>query len=911
MQPLMSVAVISEALRLEHARACSPFLATLLDRHPGWLQGFEESGRLDAISPPQHDTLARLIETLGLDSALRRFRNQEMLRIVWRDLNGLAELNETMTSLTRLAEVCLDAALAYHTEALQKRFGIPRNSQGAEQGLVVLGMGKLGGGELNLSSDIDIILCFPENGECDGPRATANAQFFTRLSQAVIRSLSEITADGFCFRVDTRLRPFGESGPLCCSFEAMEQYYQREGRDWERYALVKARIVAGDREAGEELVGLLKPFVYRRYIDYGAVEGLHEMRASVQQDAARREMQDDVKRGPGGIREIEFLIQGFQLLRGGREPGLQTPSLLTALQQLHASGLLKDGVADEILSDYRFLRDVENRIQAQQDQQTHSLPDGEGLQRLVCAMQLPDSGTLKRQLEEVRRRVRENFDLCFPAEPDATPAGNWAATWQHLRHEKEASDAALSLLRQKPLADFMDRVKRLALSQRAARRLDRFMPLLFSQIASRQPQDKVLDAVLDLVLAISRRSAYLSLLLQNPPALDRMLDLFGASDWIATVVIRFPSLLDELIDPSLGRSLPTADEITRTVNRTLQTRADPETALLSLNHVKRAFQLRIAVAELETTLDARAVQLALTQLAEALLQGVLILSKSELLRRHGDLPDSPLAIIGYGTLGAAELGYSSDLDLVFLYRATNTSSDGAKPLPPEQYHTRLARRVLSLLTAPTASGRLYETDMRLRPNGRSGLLVSSLSAFSTYQSDSAWTWEWQALTRGRWVAGDADVGEEFQAIRQKVLCQPRDDDAIRTDIHEMRTRMRVETGYGGSSGAAPFKHHPGGLVDIEFIAQFGVLSCAARHPAVTQATGTIGQLHALGGAGFLPQQDVHTLDRVHAALTRGRHLARIQRNAPGMTASDLQETATAAAIFERVFALSDAQTGSA
>jgi glutamate-ammonia-ligase adenylyltransferase len=905
MLELDQIAVVDEALRLDHLRACSPFAAMLIERHPNWLSGLQDDGRLDKASGPSREVLETLVSDVGLDAALRQFRNREMLRIIWRDLNGVSGLEETMSDLTCLAETCLDTALEQHTQTLSQKHGIPRDTEGLQQHLVVVGMGKLGGHELNLSSDIDIILCFPENGSCDGPRGMANAQFFTRLSRLLIRSLSEVTADGFCFRVDTRLRPFGESGPLCCSFEAMEQYYQREGRDWERYALVKARIVAGDREQGRQLLSLFKPFVYRRYIDYGAVEGLRDMRASVEQDAARRDMRDDVKRGPGGIREIEFLVQGFQLLHGGREPALQTPSIIKALSVLEALALLPATTTAEISTDYRFLRDIENRIQAQHDQQTHSLPRADDLQRLVQAMQMKDSDVLVETLDRVRSRVRERFDACFPGEEatakTAAETANWSAFWQRLQNQEGSDDDTASLQQRKPIRDFLSRVRRHALSQRAAQRLDRFMPLLLAQFSARQPDDEVLDKVLDLVLAVSRRSAYLSLLLQNPPALDRMLDLFAASEWIAGRVIRFPALLDELIDPSLGRDLPTADEISATIKRILQTQADPESVLLSLNHVKGAFQLRIAVAELETTLNARAVQLALTELAEALVRGVLTLARGELEHRLGHLSDSPLAIIGYGTLGASELGYTSDLDLVFLYRSANTVSDGARPLPPEQYHTRLTRRVLSLLTAPTASGRLYETDMRLRPNGRSGLLVSSLSAFRDYQATSAWTWEYQALTRARWVAGDRDIGTDFEQIRREVLCQPRDRDAVQNDIHEMRQRMHAASGGGGSRGSDPYKHPRGGLVDIEFVAQFGVLVCAQKHPAVVDHHNTIGQLQMLGECGFLSADECQHLVLTHEQITRGRHLNKIQRTNTSKNPLAAPGDSQSERIFERVF----------
>lgn len=865
------------------ARDCSPFLDRLIDRHPDWLEALEAGDRLTGDSPPDPDALQAGIGDHGLDPGLRRFRNREMMRIVWRELTGAATLEATMADLSRLAEVCLDAAIAYHTEALTGRFGPPLNHDGEPQRLVVLGLGKLGGGELNLSSDIDVIFCHPENGACDGRRGLANESFFTRLVRAVIRSLSELTEDGFCFRVDARLRPFGESGPLSCSFDAMEQYYQREGRDWERYALVKARPVAGDRTAGELLLKRLQPFVYRRYIDYGSVEALQDMLGMIRADAARAGRENDIKRGPGGIREIEFLAQCVQLLRGGREPSLRTQGLLQALDAIEALDLMPADRVASLRDDYRFLRRLENAIQALHDRQTHVLPEGEDLERVTRALRFDDAQALLAQLETTRVRVNGALADSFPR--DRTPPdGEAAAGWEDALDNAGKLTPAL-------LSAFHDRLAGQTLSRRAVTRLDHFMPLLMQRLQARQPDDEALEDIFGLVQTIGRRSAYLSLLVQNPGALDRMLDLFTRSRWLAQVVIQHPALLDELIDPSLGARLPDRDDLRALVQRAVRSDNDTESAINGLNYVKQSQSLRIAAAELDGTLDAVQAEQRLTELAEVLIDGTLAVSAAHMRRRHGELAPPGLAVIGYGSLGGGAMAYGSDLDLVFLYGRADGESDGERPLAAETWFTRLTRRMLSLITTMTPGGRLYEVDTRLRPNGRAGLLVSSLSAFSKYQSRHAWTWELQALVRARPVAGDTDVAAGFAETRAAVLARTRDPDATRRDVVDMRRRMRREL-----DGGEHLKHGPGGLVDIDFVAQLGVLLCAHEHPALLARRDSGSLLLELGEIGWLEADDAAVLQQTREALVRTRHLADLGRGAP----PPLPDMAPAAGICGRV-----------
>lgn len=889
--------------RFAHVRECSPFVAALLERYPEWRDD------LDARVPPSPAERSAEIGMHGLERGLRRFRNRQMARIIWRDLTGLAGLHETFADLTALAELSLDAALEAHRERLVERHGEPRDESGEVQYLSVIGLGKLGGGELNLSSDIDLMFCYGNAGETAGgpARPLANDQFFVRQARAVIATLSDVTLDGFCFRVDTRLRPFGEASPLCTSLAALEQYYQREGREWERYALIKARPVAGDRALGEELMRQVRPFVYRRYIDFSAVESLQEMHASVREDARRKDRLDDIKRGPGGIREIEFLAQCFQILRGGRERSLQTPSLARVLQAIADLGLLPPALVEDLRSDYVYLRRLENRIQAQRDQQTHRLPAGEDLARLARAMREADSAALHQRLAAVRARVERNFHGIFPAQPEPASDRRWAEAWRALRSPDAGTDTGFADAQ--PLDVFLRGLDRLALSQRAQRRLDTFMPVLLHRIESRELDAPTQHRVYDLVLAICRRSAYLVLLVQNPAAVDRMIDLFAKSSWIAAWVTRFPALLDELIDPSLGRHIPGEEELGQSVARLLQAVPGGEAVLDGLNYLRLATTLRIAVALLQGNSSGEAAQAALAGLAAAILKGVLELATREIEERHGRIAvpagngadgsaRNSLAVIGYGSLGAFEPGFDSDLDIVFLFRGDDPASDGERSLPAERYYARLAQRVLSLLTAMTPSGRLYAVDTRLRPNGRAGSLVSSLEAFAEYQMKEAWSWELQALTRARFVAGNAGTGTAFGRIREAVLCRPRDAAALRHDLADMRARMEREHGTERESVGAQAKQRRGGLIDIEFIVQLGVLEQAATRPEILRSTATLEQLAALVECGWMPAAEAATLDRAARELRRARMLQAVA--APVDVAAG--DDSGVRAIFDRVFA---------
>jgi glutamate-ammonia-ligase adenylyltransferase len=634
------------------------------------------------------------------------------------------------------------------------------------------------------------------------------------------------------------------------------------------------------------------------------------MHANVQEDAKRKDRLDDIKRGPGGIREIEFLVQCFQILRGGREPALQTPSLDHALSEIAALGLLDEHTVQEIRHDYAFLRLLENRIQALRDQQTHRVPHGDDRLRIARAMYEPGVEALDQSLERTRQRVSQRFQGIFPSRPEPEAGRRWAEMWRRISADRQDIDEHPVTAENNPLAVFVRRLERMALSQRAHQRLDRLMPELLGRLDRQTLGDDTLNRIFDLVLAICRRSAYLILLVQHPKALDRMLELFERSDWIADKVIRFPALLDELIDPSLGRHIPGPEDLARSVNRILAAAQGTEAVLEGLNYLKLATSLRIAVGQLDDSLNGEQARAALSDLAAAVVAGVLELAACNIESRHGRLPGAEqpghaeaaavtqrhggLAIIGYGSFGARELSYDSDLDIVFLFEASTAVSDGPRPLPPERYFARLAQRVLSFLTVMTPAGRLYEVDTRLRPNGRAGSLVSSSAAFREYQLKEAWTWELQALTRAQTIAGSTAIAAQFNRIRQEVLCQPREESALAAELAAMRERMNREHATDDHLDVehSP-KHQPGGLIDIEFIAQLGVLSTAQLYPRVIQATGTLAQLQELAAVGWLSGSENAVLTDTMRELRR-RRMMRVLLPQTQETAVD---TEAAAAVF--------------
>ncbi|ABI58038.1 bifunctional [glutamate--ammonia ligase]-adenylyl-L-tyrosine phosphorylase/[glutamate--ammonia-ligase] adenylyltransferase [Alkalilimnicola ehrlichii MLHE-1] len=919
-----------EVLRtLPRAWACSEFITRSCQRCPQRLRDLAESGDLtrryaaDELRDNLATALSEVRDEPGLHLALRRFRNREILRIAWRDLVGWADLEETLRDLSELAEACIDLPLDILYHWLCERMGTPRDGDGNQQRMVVLGMGKLGGQELNFSSDIDLIFCFPESGETDGRRPRDNQEFFIRLGRQLITALDKHTPDGQVFRVDMRLRPNGDSGPLALSFAAMEHYYQHQGREWERYAMIKARVVGGDYQAGEALLADLRPFVYRRYLDFGALEELRGMKAKVMAQVRLKGMEDNLKLGPGGIREVEFIGQAFQLIRGGRDRRLQERRILHVLDYLREIHLLPDYVVSELTEGYRFLREAENRLQAIGDRQTHEIPDNPlDRQRLALAMGFDDWAAFQSRLDRVQHQVHGHFEQVFAAPQAESDEGSEPSALDVLWlgelepetvrgqlgelgfDDAQAVERRLRTLRESSVAR--------ALSRQGRHRLDRLIPLLIGAACNADQPDLALIRSLDLVETIARRTAYLSLLVEHPMALSQLIQLCDGSAWIARYLAHHPLLLDELLDPRslykpLGREA-LAEEL-REWLRPIEEH-DLEEQMEALRLFKQTNTLRVAAADISGAVPVMVVSDYLTGIAEVVLEEAVGVVYRHLVARHGrplcrmdgETVEAGFAVIAYGKLGSIELGYGSDLDLVFIHdtRGEAQQTDGPRPLDNPVFFARLTQRLIHVLNTQTPGGVLYEVDTRLRPSGKAGLLATSLEAFARYQREEAWTWEHQALVRARAVAGCQALCRAFETLREELLCQPRAPEPLREEVRNMRERMRDEKA-SRDPGLFDIKQDRGGITDIEFMVQYAVLAAAHEHPELIRYPDNVRLLGALGRCGWLPNGDADRLAEAYRAYRGRLHRLTLQEAGGSVPAEEFQQhRETVTAIWERL-----------
>ena len=891
--------------------ACSEFVAQSCIRHPGLLEELVESGALlRAREEPDlrarlESTLAGAVDEAALMAALRTFRRTEMVRIAWRDLAGWADLEETMRELSWLADACIQCALDRLEGWLRAELGTPTGAGGDPQSLVVLGMGKLGAHELNFSSDIDLIFAYPEEGETQGgSRQVSNERFFTRLGQSLIRVLDEPTADGFVFRVDMRLRPFGDGSPLVSSFDALENYYQTHGREWERYALIKARVVAGDEAAGEALMALLRPFVYRRYLDYGAFSSLREMKRLIEGEVRRKGMERNIKLGAGGIREIEFIGQTFQLIRGGREPALQERSILVVLRRLEQQGLLPGYVVRQLIDAYHFLRRTEHRLQEYADQQTHTIPDEElGRVRLACAMGFDGWQEFHVELERHRRNVQEHFEQVFAA-PQTRHAESdeldLSSVWRQELEPEEAQQALRAAGYEQPgevcrQLELIHRGRRYqSLSERGKQLMDRLMPLLLGVAGRMEQADVALERILRLLEEIMQRTVYLSLLVENPVALSQLVKLCAASPWITRQLSHYPLLLDDLLDPRLLYDPPGREELEAELRQRLLplAREDLDGQMEQLRGFRHTNVLRVAAADVMDALPLMVVSDHLTDIAEVVLEQTLELAWNHLVERHGRPPvgegEKGFAIIAYGKLGGIELSYGSDLDLVFIHDGEEAETDGPRPVASSVFYARLAQRIIHILTTQTAGGNLYEVDTRLRPSGASGLLVSNFDAFATYQRERAWTWEHQALVRARPVAGSTALGQAFRELRREVLSRPREEGPLRREVKEMRRKM-VQAHGSKERDRFHLKHDPGGITDIEFMVQYAVLAWAHAHPELLDHTDNIRILERLEKARLLEPEEAVLLADAYRLYRARLHRLVLQEAPPAVPAGEFED----------------------
>ncbi|KGC58834.1 glutamate-ammonia ligase adenylyltransferase family protein [Burkholderia pseudomallei MSHR2451] len=908
---------------LARAAAARPALA---ERIAAWAAAPVTRAALDARldelltqggQPPSEDALKK---------ALRQLRGEAFGAVAERDLAGRADVAEVTGTMTDLAEAAIQRALALLAAELEAQYGEPRGPSGERLALGVVGMGKLGGRELNVSSDIDLIFVYEDDGEtAGGARAPISVhEFFTRLGRRLIGVLSEATADGYVFRVDMRLRPNGDSGPLVCSLGMLEEYFYVQGREWERYAWIKGRLVterasAAARRLAQQLDAIVKPFVYRRYLDFGVIGAIRSLHEQIRQEARRRatmrpDKADDIKLGRGGIREIEFSAQVFQLIRGGQDAGFRVQPTLAVLRHASASGLITEEVRAGLTHAYLFLRTLEHRLQYRNDAQTHAMPvDPAERAALAASLGFADYAALIDRLDQHRAFVEAQFDQVFADKADggARREDDQAAgcIWSGALADDGADEALVARLAELGFADPAAVLARLQAVWRSSRYagLPESSRVRFDRVAHRALEaapgidaahrDETVVRCFDLLETVGRRGAYLALLTEYPAALRRVLSVLGATRWGGGYLIRHPQLLDELLDDEAIDSPFDWPAFKDALRRRLAAADGAEHQMDLLRHAHQAEVFRILLLDLAGRLSVEHVSDRLSELADAMLDVTIEVVWSQLAKRHRDTPC--FAAIAYGKLGGKELGYASDLDLIFLYDDPDERA--------ADVYTTFARRLITWLTTATGAGTLFDIDLRLRPNGEAGLLVTDLDAFRRYQlregdaANTAWVWEHQALTRARYSAGDARIGAAFEAIRVQVLTTPRDAAVLAREIVEMREK--VLAGHPNTTERFDLKHDRGGMVDIEFAVQYWVLLHAARHPEMIRNTGNIALLREVSRFGLMSEEEAETVGAAYRTYRKLQHRLRLDgmekaRVEPERVAAERQAVA---ALWARVF----------
>ena len=853
---------------------------------------------------------AKIPDYNSLLTVLREFRRGEMLRIAWRDLAKWTQPIKTMNDLSALADSCItitnELLYKWHSE----KYGIPMNTNtGKPMALLIVAMGKLGAYELNFSSDVDLIYCYAHDGELQN--GMTYHTFFLRLAQQLTTALDKVTAAGFVFRVDLRLRPYGTSGAIVNSFSAFADYYREHGRDWERYALVKARVINHEKISSVELLRIIRQFVYRNYLDYSAIESLRKLQLTISQEVRKQGLENNIKRGAGGIREIEFISQTHKVIRGGRQFRLQARNTLNSLILLRETGCLNEKAARDLASAYKFLRNVENHLQMLNDQQTHDLPIDELCRkRIAYSMRYANWKNFKARLDYQQRLVHHYFETLI-AQPrlEFSEKNNrdLEQKMQKLWGQRMQDDDATNLLNKIGYANIDEVIRLIAalkdyantqqLSHAALSHLNRLMPHLLTIVGRSKNADIVLHRIIPLLEIIIKHSVYLVLLLENPIVLSQAVNLCAISPWIANQLASYPSLLDELLDPKTLFSPPNRKTLKQLLNQQLNSIPEENInqQLEAIRWFKQTHVLRVAAADVTGLLPLMRVSDYLTDIASVVLNKVRELVLQELTLEHG-LPSLSkkykhvgFCIVAYGKLGGIELGYNSDLDLVFLHPNIENQAltNGKNPITNEQFYARLGKRIIQIMSQTHISGFLYKLDLRLRPSGNSGLLVNSVATFGQYQHTEAWSWEHQALVRARPIGGEAEVGREFSKIRLAILQRPRAVEIVRQNVSEMRQKMRTAK-EKHEAGLFDLKQGKGGIVDIEFIAQYAVLRWGHAHPSLLEYPDNVRILERIAMEGLMRIKEISLLSEAYKAYRAYIHQVALQNQSELIPANDFQ-----------------------
>ncbi len=880
----------------------SEFITSILIKNPDILKTLIQSKDLFK-SYSNHTYKAKLERKIVQDMDVGRVKElllqvkvYETIRIAWRDLTGKALLEETLCDLSNLADAMVDMATKVIYEEFCKSYGVPCDYEGNFQGMIVLGMGKLGAGELNFSSDIDLIFVYPAAGYTNGEKIISNEAFFTKVCRRFLSFFSPGTQAINFYRIDTRLRPYGDGGPLVMSSSVFEEYYQAQGREWERYAMIKARPIAGDIDAGLKLLKVLNSFIFRRYFDYGSFDSFRDMKHRITLQVKNNKLKNNIKLGAGGIREIEFFGQLFQLIRGGVEPKFQEPRILKVLDLLQTYNCINDVTKKDLKDAYVFLRMVENRLQAYADLQTHDIPEKQERRKILAlSMGIDTWDDFAKTLSGHMQKVHYHFNQLLVSEKQEKPdkeIQDLKELWININDPQFVADAmAISGFKEPErvlgiLRSLEEHPNTKRLTPNGRKKLARLIPVLVKKIGQQNDSDAVFVKLIDLIITIERRTCYLSLLLENERALETLITLAQKSPWIITFLSNHPALLDELMHPDTLYSPPDKQALEKEMEIRMATipPGDLEFLLEELCIFRQVNYLRVSAADVSGNYPLMKVSDHLTYIAQTVLVQVLQISWNIVTQKYGipqGLADETLencgfAIVAYGKVGGLEMGYKSDIDIVFLHKADSGVTKGKeKSIDTSRFYSNLGQRIINALTIHTPAGKLYGADMRLRPGGDSGMIVSHIDAFEDYMNSQAWTWEHQALIRARPVAGDKDLCSRFEEIRKNVLTEKRDAETLKREVREMRERMRAER-LKAKKNFFDLKQSRGSIVDIEFLVQYLILKNAHACPDIIIWTDNMRLLESLDAEGIITGCESERLQNAYLAMRKAMHRLDLQ-----------------------------------